>query len=69
MYQEKWLRPTPNETAKDFINKYAESKGYKLPKPQIDNGIHRYDINGGAKNGGRQFYIDQREMLAERQLL
>ena len=43
---------TPNETAKDFINKYAESKGYKLPKPQIDNGIHRYDINGGAKNGG-----------------
>ena len=61
---------TPNETAKDFINKYAESKGYKLPKPQIDNGIHRYDINGGAKNGGgRQFYTDQREMLAERQLL
>ena len=61
---------TPNETAKDFINKYAESKGYKLPKPQIDKGIHRYDINGGDKNGGgRQFYTDQREMLAERQLL
>ena len=43
---------TPNETAKDFINKYAKSKGYQLPKPKIDNGIHRYDINGGAKNGG-----------------
>lgn len=49
------MAPTskPNETAKDFSYKYAKSKGYELSPPEITNGIYRYDINGGVKNGGK----------------